>query len=119
MNRFQFLFHWSPSERRVSIRENGLRPFSSPVVSTGDVRYPYISLSPSPSAAWSLSGAMEWCSEIEQWDCWQVGIPEEAEVHVRPNFGPIIEEVKIYSPIPPDMVWYVGTREIPAAEAAE
>lgn len=66
--------------------------------------------------AWGLSGNMEWVSEIEEWDLWQVYLPDKAEVHVRPTFGSIIEEVKVYTVIPPDMLWFCGQKGIPFME---
>lgn len=111
------LFHWSPAERREAIRSQGLQPYSYPVThTTQDHRFHYICLSPTPSMGWGLSGAMEWVSEVDDWDLWQVEIPPKAEVHVRPQWGPTIEEVKVYSPIPVDYIWYVGTRTVPFAE---
>lgn len=60
--------------------------------------------------AWSLSGGMDWVSEIEDWDLWEVRIPAHAETHVRPLWGDEIEEVKVYTPIPADCLWWVGQR---------
>lgn len=105
------LYHWSPITRRVAILQDGLKPYQAPVThSGGEHAYPYVCLSPAPSTAWGLSGDMEWTSEIEEWDLWQVQIPDAVEVHVRPNHGPLIEEIKVYGAIPADHVWYVATR---------
>lgn len=115
------LYHWSPAERHEQIEREGLRPYSPPTISGGEiegVRYAfgYACLSPTPSAAWSLSGAMDWMAgEVETWDLWQVTLDAGDEVHVRPNFGPIVEEIKVYSPIPAERCWWVATREMPAA----
>lgn len=114
--RLEPLFHWSPATRRDKIRVEGLRPYSPPTVSSGDLAYPYISLGLTPSAAWGLSGDMEWVSEIDIWDLWQVQLPEKAETHIRPVWGSIIEEVKIHSAIPADHIWWVGSREAPYAK---
>jgi hypothetical protein len=112
------LFHWSPTERRDSIRRDGLQPYSEPTVTArGEelVAFPYVALSQSPSRAWSLSGDMEWLSEIESWDLWQVGLTDEAEVHVRPFWGDTMDELQVYTPIPAEKVWYVATRHAPEA----
>lgn len=111
------LFHWAPTDRRAAIRSEGLRPFSDPTVCTGAHRYPYVSLSTTPSCAWGLSGDMDWVSEIESWDLWQVQLPERAETHVRALWGDVIEEVKVYTAIPADCLWLIGTREPVTAEA--
>ena len=115
--RLEPLFHWSPTERRKEIRAGGLKPWQpATVTSSRDHVQPYVSLSPTPSMAWGLSGDMEWVSEIEQWDLWQVYLPDKAEVHVRPTWGSIIEEVKVYTVIPPDMLWFCGQKGIPFME---
>jgi len=80
---------------------------------------PYLSFSPTPSCAWSLSGAMEWVSEIDRWDLWQVRIEEGDEVGIRPEFGPVVQEIKVYSAIPADRLWHVGERGVPVFEFAE
>jgi hypothetical protein len=114
------LYHWSPSDRRIEILREGLKPFSHATMQSGDLKWPYISLSLSPSCAWGYSGGLEveWLDEIEQWDLWQVDLPENAEVHVRPFFGRQVEEVKVHTAIPADCIWYVGTRDrtLPAEE---
>jgi hypothetical protein len=53
---------------------------------------------------------MEWVSEIEDWDLWQVQLTDKAEVHIRPTFGRVLEEVKVKSAIPPDHIWLVASR---------
>ena len=102
------LYHWSPATRRRAIHATGLLPYSESAVASNT--QPYTSLSPSPSSAWGLSGDMEWMGEEDEWDLWQVRLVEGDEVHIRPDFGPVIREVKVYTPIPADRVWWVGTR---------
>lgn len=107
------LYHWSPTSRREAILRDGLRMDADATVCSGDpIGHPFrcICLSPSPSAAWSLSGAMEWCQEIEAWDLWQVRLADGDEVHIRPDFGPVIQEIKVRTPIPADRLWWVGER---------
>jgi hypothetical protein len=98
---------------RVDILREGLKVYSEPcTMSSG--RWPYICLSPHPSQAWALSVDAYNSSrdeEIEEWDCWQVTVPDNAEVHVRPFWGRRIEEIKLYTSIPADHVWFIGTRD--------
>jgi len=107
------LYHWAPTVKREQIALEGLKPFQPPTVHSQDMRAPYICLGPSPSAAWALSGDMGWVSEIEEWDLWQVVLPADGttEVHVRPFFGNHVEEIKVYTPLAPNCLWLVGTRE--------
>ncbi len=78
------------------------------------LRWPYICLSPHPSQAWVLSVDAANSSKedpIEEWDLWQVTLPDNAEVHVRPFWGRRIEEFKVYTSIPADCVWFCGQRD--------
>lgn len=52
------LFHWSPADRRASIRATGLQPGSPNTVSTSCLEY--VCLGTSPARAWTISGAMNW-----------------------------------------------------------
>jgi hypothetical protein len=105
------LFHWSPAERREDILKTGLQVYSPSVVHSGEYRWPYICLGTTPSSAWGLSGDMEWASEIEQWDLWQVRIEEGDEITIRGDFCPVIREVRVRNSLPPDRVWFVATRK--------
>jgi hypothetical protein len=71
--------------------------------------------------AWRLSGDMEWMQEVVSWDLWQVTLGELDEVRELPHFGPVLDEVRVYSPIPADRVWLAGWRdgEHPEAEPAK
>lgn len=109
------LYHWAPTERRDSIRRGGLQPYSPPTVCSGGLAFPCVCLAPTPSAAWSISGDMDWVSEIEEWDLWQVRLPDGAEVHIRSGFGPRIVEIKVHTAIPADCVWFVAQRTPAAA----
>lgn len=111
------LFHWAPTERRPSIRVHGLVPYQRPTVCSGEQVAPYVCLSPTPSIGWALSGAILDWHETEEWDLWQVQVPETAEVHVRPSFGPKLEEIKVYTAIAASYLWFVGHRGIPTFEA--
>lgn len=112
------LFHWAPTERRESIRSEGLKPYQAPTVCSDQTLVsPYLSCSPDPAIGWSLSGAMDW-HECDDWDLWQVRLAEHDDVRIRPDFGPAIQEVKLYNPIPADRLWFVGQRGTPVFEAA-
>jgi hypothetical protein len=113
------LFHWSPSERRREIEANGLQPYQlATVCSDPELTSPYICFSPTPSRAWALSGAMDWVSEIDQWDLWQATLADRDHVCVRSDFGPEIQEIKVYGSIPADRLWLVGSRGVPVLEPA-
>lgn len=104
------LYHWSPTSRRREIREKGLLPYQAAVRTAFTPRAPYVCFATSPSQAWGLSGDMADESEVEKWDLWQVRLAEGDEMHVRPEFGMAIKEVRVFNAIPPDRVWYVATR---------
>lgn len=106
------LYHWSPSVRRIDILKNGLQVYSEACThSDGVMRWPYICLSPHPSAAWALSvDAASKEDPIEDWDLWQVSVPDGAEVHVLPFWGRRIQEFKVYTSIPTDHIWFCGER---------
>lgn len=106
------LFHWSPRERRELILREGLQIYSEPVThSDPNLSHPWICFGTTPSNAWSLSGDVEWTGEIEVWDLWQHWIGEQDDVRVLATFGDVISEVRINNTIPPDKLWYVGTRD--------
>jgi hypothetical protein len=105
------LYHWSPTDCREEILRVGIQIFSEPVTHSGDHLWPYFCFSPTPSSAWSLSGDTSWMGECESWDLWQFRVGDQDDVRIRSNFGPVIEEVKIYNSIPADRLWYIATRE--------
>lgn len=102
------LYHWSPAERFDNIRFQGLRPGSEPTVASGPLEY--ICLGTTPALGWRISGAMEYVSEIEHWDLWQVDLPDNAELWIRGDFGPTVSEIKCRTPIPAERLWWVGRR---------
>jgi hypothetical protein len=103
------LYHWSPIDRRDAIRERGLVPGSRSTVASGELGY--VCLAPSPRHAWLLSGDLEWTSEVEEWDLWQIQLADSDDVRVRPHWGWTIQEVAVHNAIPPDRVWWVGARQ--------
>lgn len=103
------LYHWSPADRRDNILAQGLRPYSPPSVNS--MAFPCICLASSPLDAWRLSGDMGWTSEVEEWDLWQVRLADGDEVHVLPEFGPKVKEIRVNNAIPPYRVIWVARRE--------
>jgi hypothetical protein len=107
------LYHWAPSPRRLDIIRDGLKPYMAPTMHVGDgssERSPYLCFGPSPSAAWSLSGSLD-DPVYETWDLFQVRLPEGADVRPLPYFeGRNTPEIRTYSAIPADHLWYVASR---------
>lgn len=106
------LYHWSPTERRVGILRDGLQVYSEPAIQSQG-RWPYICLGTRPSLAWGLSGDFISSRDedpIEEWDLWEVRVPDDAEIHVRPFWWPKIEEFKVYTSIPASCLWLAGSR---------
>lgn len=102
------LYHWSPANRYHAIRREGLHPGSPPTVASQPLNH--LCFGASPARAWSISGAMEYISEVEDWDLWQVILADTDSVTVRSDFGPYVIEVMIKNPVPPDRLWWVGRR---------
>jgi len=108
------LYHWSPTDNRVSILRKGLKVYSKrTTMSQG--RYPYICLATRPSLAWGLSADARAGNKkedpIEEWDLWEVRPPDDAEIHVREFWWPKLEEFKCYSSIPASCLWFAGSRD--------
>lgn len=103
------LYHWSPADRYDAISKEGLRPGSPANVATEPLSY--LCFGTSPTNAWRVSGAMEWVSEVDEWDLWQAIIVATDLLYVRSDWGPDIVEVKIRNPIPVDRLWWVGRRD--------
>ena len=93
----------------MEILKHGLVLGSEPMVNR-DVRNPHISLGVRPSGAWAISGDMDWVSEIEEWDLWEVRLREGDHVVIRPEFGPQIQEVQVGNTLPADRVWLIAQR---------
>lgn len=101
------LFHWSPRDRKAGIIRRGLVPAMAPCLSSE--RQDLVCLSPTPSCAWSLSGAIR-AEKGEPWDLWQVRLADTDEVHVLPFWGGVLREVRVANRIPKSRVWWVGER---------
>lgn len=117
------LYHWSPVARRGGITRYGLKPTCPTSVPIG-VRLPggarevdpeasafCVCLGTSPSHAWSLSAGV-WGTVGNWYDCWQVTLAEEDEVHPLPFYGYRLEEIRVNNRIPKARVWHIGTRQV-------
>jgi hypothetical protein len=114
------LYHWSPRDRRKQITRRGLAPGCRPTIGTisavggaddtGDGRH-MICLATDPVTAWALSGAMPWARDLAMtWDLWQARLERADEVHVLPNWGPRITEVRVANRIPKSRVTWLAER---------
>lgn len=108
------LYHWSPAKRYEGINSLGLVAGSKETVASGALQT--VCLGTDPQAAWSLSGAMDWCCEVDEWDLWQVRLADTDEVSLRAEFGPHIWEVKVRNSLPRDRLWFVGRRGFSGGE---
>lgn len=102
------LYHWAPADRREDIFHHGLHPFSPPALTSSTIGY--VCLGTTPSAAWGLSGDMEWVQEIEDWDLWQVRLADGDHVTIRSEWGPVLKEIRVFNVLAADRVWWVGQR---------
>jgi hypothetical protein len=110
------LYHWSPAERFDAIHRDGLVAGSPSAVASGPLET--VCLSPDPKRAWQLSGAMDWVSEVDEWDLWLVTLADKDEVMIRAEYGPEIQEIKVRNSIPRERLWYIGRRHAVAPGVA-
>jgi len=114
-------YHWSPVSRRAAIFLDGLRPGCQPTVNgiQDDHRNPWISLSPTPSQAWTLSaGALAvggFSSEAAVWDLWQADL-SSLEVRCCDDSYP---EIRVLEPIAPPQLMWIASRPFSAAATPE
>lgn len=121
------LFQRSPLRCRASIRKRGLRPTTDTAVcdhptppNLGHIMVDHelenvkaVCLGTSPALAWGLSGV--WSAERgvgDVWDLWEVNLADTDEVHVLPEFGQRMDEVRVLGPIPVGRIWHVGARTV-------
>lgn len=119
------LYHWSPVERRASIRKRGLKPRTPTLVAMHPVpvnlghietddelcSHLAVCLGTSPATAWALSGV--WSAERgSTWDLWEVVLDGTDEAHVRCEMGGELAEVRVLGPIPRGRIWHVGSRVV-------
>jgi hypothetical protein len=129
------LYHWSPATRRASINRRGLLtgrhlsrfdpvpdaeldPDLSPVEVLEQQRWraTYICLGFTADAAASVSWRV-FGEPGQEWDLWQVYLGAGDEVHVRPEYGPQLWEVRVHNPIPKRRVHFLASRVLRAASS--
>lgn len=111
------LYHWSPRSRREAIQREGLRPYAPALTTVWQpgtdehiaVAWPWVCLGTDPARAWQLSGGMGTSAE-DSWDLWQITLADGDEVHVQPEFGTAIKEIRVMSAIPACRVWFIAER---------
>lgn len=116
------LFHWSPRQRLSSIRRKGLVPgqrningptfhgLSGEDEGLGEYRQESISFSTDPATAWNYSHGT-WKTK-GTFDLWQVYLISTDEVHIQPNWGDRIVEVRVRNRIPKRRLIWIGEREV-------
>lgn len=132
------LYHWSPRDRLELIQKQGLRPgqrnVSGPVfhadymdpsdpnyadvVKAGEFRQDKLCFSLDVATAWSYSHGA-WGS-VGTFDLWQVWLEPTDEVHILPQWGSRVFEVRVANAIPRPRLHLVGERTVlaPAEVAA-
>lgn len=111
-------YHWSPATRRSSIHARGLLVGSRPVVNgvEDDHRNPWISLSPTPSQAWWLSGGAIACggfhSECPTWDLWEVDLTDARAEYTDCGYP----EVRVLHAISPTRMAWIASRQFSGAD---
>lgn len=104
------MFHWSPLDLRPLIDRKGLCPHS--LSREGEWHPPYLCFSRSPSHAWALSGQSQ--TDVEWWGLWMVWsyIPSDIQILQDNVDADELDEYRVYEPISPDDIWFVGIRSI-------
>jgi len=111
--RIKSLYHWSPSENRKSILQDGLK-IVSPSLNKPDGYFSYICLGTTPSSAWGLIPVDPVEYEKDSWDLWQVSLSDSDHIDIRGDHVPYVREIRVNNSIPADRVWWVGKRKINA-----
>ena len=110
----EFLYHWSPSKNRKSIKKHGLQLFSYPTLATAPQNH--IAFSTNPKAAWKH------CRRIPgKWDLWVLDltktgndIADKLNIDITPFWGDrqTDMEIRILYDIPAKFLWLVGNRQV-------
>jgi hypothetical protein len=104
------VYHWSPSARRFSILERGLRIRQESSAAPGLVRYPYVAFALDPIDAWEMSG-QAFGEEVISWDLWAVRASALGGFEIIPTDDGEVRELRSYRSIPARRVTYIATRE--------
>ena len=120
------LYHWSPRDRLKSINRQGLMPgkrnIAGPIyhgtpdnvneanedLGAGEFVRNGVCFSTSPATAWNYSHGC-WKSS-GTFDLWQVDLIDSDEVHVNPQWGARIIEVRVRNRIPKSRLTWIGER---------
>lgn len=108
------LYHWSPTDRRESIQQRGLRT-RQPSPQGGQFRLPFVALGLDPIGAWQMS-AGSFGNPESSWDLWmtRVGTFRSGALYeVLPYDDGTPKEVRHYGMVR-DVV-YVATRTVAPA----
>lgn len=115
------LYHWSPRERLGSIKRLGLVPRKKNFAGYGEYVNPasgetevfladYVCFATTPATAWNYSHGVWKTTGI--FDLWEVYLDETDEVHVNPQWGDRIVEVRVHNRIPKRRLIWVGERTV-------
>lgn len=104
------LYHWSPRDRRESIKSSGLDPRAPRTLTSASSQQDGVCLSPDPATAWAYSHASR--EREGKFDLWQVELNDNDEVHILPQWGKRIIEVRVAGHIPPGRVRFIAERVV-------
>lgn len=121
------LYHWSPRDRLNSIKRLGLitgrRGVTGPIYNVwgvddngepclipGEWRADYVCFSPTPVTAWNYSHGA-WRTK-GTFDLWSVVLEDTDEVHINPQWGSKIVEVRVHNRIKKARLVWVGERTV-------
>ncbi len=107
-------YHWSPRTRHTAIRNTGLVIGSPPVVNAvdgADYRSTWISLSPTPSQAWWLSGDAltvgGFTTESPTWDLWEADLTAIDTRLVMTGYP----EIRALQSVPAERLTWIASRD--------
>lgn len=122
------LYHWSPRERLNGIKRLGLMPgkrnISGPVYhgtnpdgstivdddGVAEFLQRGVCFSATPARAWDYSHGA-WRTK-GTFDLWMVELESSDEVHILPQWGGTIVEVRVHNRIPKSRLVWVGERTV-------
>lgn len=114
------LYHWSPRDRLNNIKKLGLVPGHRNMMgptyhdpddpSKGEFRQDGICLAVDAATAWAYSHGT-W-KTVGTFDLWQVWLVSTDEVHILPQWGDRIVEVRVKNRIKKARLVWVGERTV-------
>lgn len=127
------IYHWSPRARLASIKRYGLLPGKRNItgpfwhgnqtnqnidgnedIGEGEFLQRGICFSPDPATAWAYSHDIFRVPGM--YDLWQVELEPSDEVHILPQWGSRIVEVRVFNRIYKRRLTWVGEREVSAPD---